>query len=90
MNPALMTLMSTMLRSVVIPFVILAVVIKGVTALVEYIKTLQVVGKADEWVLILNNGVCKRAEIGLTTFRGPFDQVAKFPSASQLVTFESE
>jgi len=53
-------------------------------------ETLWVTGKADEWVLIINNGKLKQAEIGLCTFIGPFDQVAKFPSTSQMVTFESE
>jgi hypothetical protein len=90
MNPALMQLLSTLLRSFIIPFAILAAVIKTMTALVEYIKTLQVIGKADEWVLIIANGVCKRAEVGLSCFKGPYDQVVKFPSTSQMVTFESE
>jgi hypothetical protein len=47
-------------------------------------------GAANEWVLILNNGKLKTCGIGMSTFRGPFDQVVRFPSKVNKVTFESE
>lgn len=46
----------------------------------NYTDTLYVEGKPDEWVLILNNGKLKTADVGLKCYRGPFDQVARFPS----------
>jgi hypothetical protein len=36
-------------------------------------KSLFVAGKANEWVLIMNNGKMKQAGIGLATFKGPYD-----------------
>lgn len=51
---------------------------------------LRVSGHANEWVLILNNGKLKQAGVGLNVFRGPFDQVAKFPSAVHRVDFSTE
>jgi len=54
------------------------------------LSKLYVEGKPDEWVLILNNGEMKTAEIGLKTFIGPFDQVARFPSKTNKVHFKSE
>jgi len=56
----------------------------------SYIACLRVDGQANEWVLILNNGKLKHAGIGLKTFRGPFDQVARFPSKVNMVNFSSE
>ena len=46
----------------------------------KYILSLQVTGKANEWVVVINNGVQKQAGIGLSVMRGPNDQVAIFPS----------
>jgi hypothetical protein len=55
-----------------------------------YGASLWVEGKADEFVLILNNGQLKQAGIGLRCFKGHFDQVAKFPAKMNQVSFESE
>lgn len=52
--------------------------------------SLRVSGKANEWVLILNNGKMKQCGIGLTCFKGPFDQVARFPSRVNKVEFSTE
>jgi len=45
-----------------------------------YVMSLNVVGKPNEWVVLINNGQMKQAGIGLNVIRGPFDQVAIFPS----------
>jgi len=57
---------------------------------VNYVNSLHVNGQANEWILILNNGKMKSAGIGLKTFRGPFDQVARFPSKVNMVNFATE
>ena len=46
----------------------------------EYVMSLWVQGKPNEWVVIMRNGEFVWAAIGLSTFIGPFDQVAIFPS----------
>lgn len=51
---------------------------------------LRVSGRPNEWVLILNNGNLKKAGVGLSCFRSPFDQVATFPAAVHRVTFSTE
>jgi flotillin len=61
-----------------------------ITMLYKYIIDLRVDGKANEWILILNNGKLKTAGVGLRTFRGPFDQVARFPSKVNMVNFSTE
>ena len=48
---------------------------------------LRVVGSANEWTLILRNGELAGLGIGLSTFRGYFDQVVKFPSRVNQVEF---
>ena len=55
----------------------------------KWIKSLYVEGQANEWVLILNDGNLKQAGIGLSCFRGPFDQVARFPSKVHKVNFQT-
>ena len=55
-----------------------------------YLSTLWVAGKADEWVIVMNNGKMQQAGIGLKCFKGPFDQVATFPARTHKVTFKSE
>ena len=47
-------------------------------------------GKANEWVLIMRNGAMVQAAVGLRCFRGPFDQVARFPAKIYKVSFETE
>jgi len=61
------------LFSFVIPMAILVGAVKGALKLYEFVMTLQVIGKADEWILIIRNGKLKRADIGLSCFMGPFD-----------------
>lgn len=56
----------------------------------QYVASLYVTSEANEWLLILNNGKMKAAGVGLCCMRGPFDQVAKFPSQVNKVTFKTE
>ena len=51
----------------------------GIMAM-NYVNSLWVEGKPNEWVVIMQNGEFKQAGIGLSCFIGPFDQVAIFPS----------
>ena len=46
----------------------------------KYVMTLRVVGEPNEWVVIMRDGQEVQSGIGLLCFRGPFDQVARFPS----------
>lgn len=48
---------------------------------------LRVVGEANQWTLILRNGELAGLGIALSTFRGYFDQVVKFPSRVNQVEF---
>lgn len=54
------------------------------------VSSLYVRGNPNEWVLILNNGVKKQGKVGLNAFRGPYDQVVKFPSKVNRVIFTTE
>lgn len=53
-------------------------------------KTLWVEGKANEWILVMRDGNMVKAGIGLKTFIGPFDQVARFPAKVHRVAFRTE
>ena len=73
-------LMAIVLRNIAIPLAqFFGIVVIG-WVLFKFVASLYVSGNANEWVLILNNGKMKSAGVGLTCFKGPFDQVAKFPS----------
>jgi hypothetical protein len=52
--------------------------------------SLQVTGKANEWVVVINNGEQKQAGIGLSVMKGPNDQIAIFPSKVNKVTLSAE
>ena len=74
-------------------FLPLAVVVglkMALTAVYNYMSSLWVNGKPNEWVLILRNGEMKQAAVGLRTWRGPFDQVATFPAKVYKVDFTTE
>merc|ERR1712046_69959 len=58
--------------------------------LAKYMETLWVEGKVDEWVVIMRGGDMVKAGIGLKTFKGPFDQVARFPAKINRVNFQTE
>jgi hypothetical protein len=75
---------------VVIPLAVLVGMQIAIVKMAEYVKTLWVEGKPNEWVLLMNNGKMTKAGIGLRCFRGPFDQVAKFPAKIYKANFEAE
>lgn len=52
--------------------------------------TLMIQGKPNEWVVIINNGKQVQAGIGLTLTKGPYDQVAIFPSKVNKVNFRCQ
>lgn len=64
----------------VVPLVALLLLGRITYYVYQYVLSLNVVGKPNEWVVIINNGQMKQAGIGLNVMRGPFDQVAIFPS----------
>ena len=73
----------------VFPVVTILTIIHYSINIFKYVKSLYVEGQANEWVLILNDGNLKQAGIGLSCFKGPFDQVARFPSKVHKVNFET-
>ena len=56
----------------------------------EYVNSLWVSGRPNEWVVIMRDGNFKQAGIGLSTFVGPFDQVAIFPSKLTKVEIKTQ
>ena len=58
--------------------------------LTDFMKTLWIEGAPNEWVIIMRNGKMVKAGIGLKTFKGPFDQVAKYPARVHRVQFSTE
>jgi hypothetical protein len=62
----------------------------AISHMVAYAKTLWVEGKSHEWILLMRNGEMVRAGVGLRCFRGPFDQVARFPAKIYKVNFDAE
>lgn len=47
-------------------------------------------GKANEWILIINNGNLRKAGVGLNTIRMPGDIIAKMPSKVNKVEFKAQ
>jgi flotillin len=58
--------------------------------LFKYIMSLQVSGKANQWVVIVNNGKMKQAGIGLSCMVSPGDEVAIFPSKVNKIVFSTQ
>ena len=83
-------LLETLIYSVLIPLAVFTAFKVGFIQQFNFMKTLFVDGKPNEWVLIMNNGEMKKAGIGLRTFKSPFDQVATFPAKVYKVNFETE
>ena len=83
-------LVQTLIHKVAIPVGLILVGFGVACAIYKYIASLYVTGEANQWVVILNNGKMKAAGVGLCCMRGPFDQVAKFPSQVNKVTFRTE
>jgi hypothetical protein len=80
--------------SMVVPFVfpifLVYVCYKISLRIWEFIKTLQVVGNPNEWVVVIRNGQHVRSGIGLNFYKMPWDTVAKFPSGVKEVQFTAE
>lgn len=49
-----------------------------------------VVGKPNEWVVVISNGKMKQAGIGLSLVKGPYDEVAIFPSKVNKINFSCQ
>ena len=62
------------------PVVALFVLYKLSVLVYNYVNSLWVEGKPNEWVVIMRNGDFVQAGIGLSTFIMPFDTHAIFPS----------
>ena len=88
--PMVDDMLNNIVWNLAIPAVALYGLVKFCSVAFAYIMTLRVEGKANEWVLILNNGKLKQKGLGLHTWKGPFDSVAKFPSKVNKVTFGAE
>lgn len=52
-----------------------------------YYQTLLVTGKPNEWVVVMNGNHQRKAGIGISTVKGPYDTVAIFPSKVHKVSF---
>ena len=77
-------------QDVGIQLAVVALILGVVFILHKLAKGLYVEGSANEWVLIIRNGRMVKAGVGLSCFRGPMDQVARFPSKVNKVTFMSD
>ena len=73
-------LIQTLIWYVAIPYVVIIALRMAVLKASAYVASLWVEGRPNEWVLLMRNGEMVRAAIGLRCFRGPFDQVARFPA----------
>jgi hypothetical protein len=78
------------LWNLLLPSFVLYVLYKASSVVFPFLLSLRVEGKPNEWVLVLNNGNLKKAGIGLTTWRSPYDSVARFPSQINKVNFSTE
>jgi len=83
-------IIDTLIYSVAIPITVIMVLKMACIRIYEFATKLWVEGKANEWILIMNNGKMVKAGVGLKCFKGPFDQVATFPAKVYKVTFETE
>lgn len=54
-----------------------------------YYLSLYVQGAPDEWVLVIRDNKLVESGVGLTTIRGPFDTIARFPSKVQKIQFSA-
>lgn len=73
-------ILQVLIWDVLIPIAVIVGVVMGVTKAASMLKTLWVNGEPNKWVLIMRNGKMIKAGVGLKCFKGPFDQVATFPS----------
>ena len=83
-------LVQSLIWYVVVPYVVIVALRVAVLKASAYVASLWVEGAPNEWVLLMRNGEMVRAAIGLRCFRGPFDQVARFPAKIYKCNFEAE
>jgi hypothetical protein len=74
----------------VVPLVVMLLLGQICYNLYKFVLSLQVTGKANEWVVVINNGVMKQAGIGLSVMREPNDLVAIFPTKVNKVVLNVE
>ncbi len=58
--------------------------------LAYFSKKLRVSAAPDEWVILIRNGRLVKAGVGVTVWRLPWDQAARFTSTLQRVSFHAE
>lgn len=75
--------MSWLVTPVAVAAALLVVVTVGIWRAV-------VVGRPDEWILLIRDGRCVRSGVGITVVRRPLDTVARFSSAVQRVSFRAQ
>jgi hypothetical protein len=90
LTPVLIELGHKVFFKALLPVLVLFVVYHTIKFAYTNLMKLYVSGKPNEWVLLLNNGKLKSKGIGLSCFRGPFDQVATFPARVYQVNFTTE
>ena len=79
------------IHSFLIPGMFLGAFVLLVQFIVKFGKSLHVSGLANEWVVLIgSDGAMKQCGVGLNCFRGPFDQVAKFPAKVNKVEFSTQ
>ena len=74
----------------IVPLATLAFIAYVANEAQKYYRSLLVVGKPNEWIVVINNGELKQAGIGLTLTKGPYDQVAIFPSKVNKISFSCQ
>lgn len=82
--------METILYDVLLPIAALIAAKVSLTQLYTMVMSLLVEGKPNEWVLVMRNGQMVKAAVGMRCFKGPFDQVARFPAKIYKVDFSTE
>ena len=85
-----LNIVQALIWDIAVPIVVLYAFKAMCIQIYNFAKDLWVEGKPNEWVLVMNNGMMKRAGVGLRCFRGPFDQVATFPAKIYKVNFHTE
>jgi hypothetical protein len=66
-------LVNLLLWNVIVHGAVLAFLVFAAKQARNIMQALYVSGTANEWVLIMNNGVLKQTGIGLACFKGPYD-----------------
>lgn len=81
---------NSLINNLLIPGAILAAGVYILQLIWKQICDLKVEGNANEWVVIIRNGKVITSAVGISTYRMPGDQVARFPSKVNKVVFSTE